>query len=47
MDVNILRSIVTVISFLVFIGIVAWVWSRRRTGEFEKAANLPFEHDKE
>ena len=45
MDVNILRSIVTVISLLVFIGIVIWVWSKRHTGDFEKAANLPFEQD--
>lgn len=45
MDVNLLRSIVTVISLLVFIGIVIWVWSKRHTGDFEKAANLPFEQD--
>ncbi|HEU4709262.1 MAG TPA: cbb3-type cytochrome c oxidase subunit 3 [Methylophilaceae bacterium] len=45
MDINTLRSIVTVVSFLVFLGIVVWVWRKRRTGEFEKAANLPFEQD--
>jgi cytochrome c oxidase cbb3-type subunit 4 len=45
MDVNILRSIVTVASFILFLGIVIWVWKHRQTGEFEKAANLPFEQD--
>lgn len=45
MDINLLRSIVTVTGLLVFIGIVVWVWSRRHTGDFEKAANLPFEND--
>ncbi len=29
MDINDLRSIVTVISLLTFLGIVAWAWSRR------------------
>jgi cytochrome c oxidase cbb3-type subunit 4 len=45
MDVNTLRSIVTVLSFIIFAGIVIWVLKHRRTGEFEKAANLPFEQD--
>lgn len=45
MDVNTLRSIVTLASFVVFLGIVIWVWKHRRTGEFDKAANLPFEQD--
>ncbi len=43
MDINTLRVLVTLISFLVFVGIVVWVWRRRNTGEFEEAANLPFE----
>lgn len=45
MDVNILRSIVTVVSFILFLAIVVWVWKQRRTGDFEKAAQLPFEQD--
>jgi cytochrome c oxidase cbb3-type subunit IV len=45
MDVNTLRSITTVVSLLVFVGIVLWAWSRRRRGDFEQAANLPFEQD--
>lgn len=44
-DVNMLRSLVTVVSFLVFVGIIAWAYSRKNAADFEKAANLPFEQD--
>jgi cytochrome c oxidase cbb3-type subunit IV len=44
-DVNLLRSLVTVVSFLTFIGIIAWAYARKNTSDFEKAANLPFEQD--
>ena len=42
MDVNDLRSAVTVASLLLFCGIVAWAWRRARRAEFEEAAKLPF-----
>jgi cytochrome c oxidase cbb3-type subunit IV len=45
MDINTLRSIATVVSFVTFIGIVMWAWSRRNAADFEEAANLPFEQD--
>lgn len=45
MDVNTLRSITTVLAFVVFLGIVVWAWSQRRNADFEQAANLPFEQD--
>ena len=45
MDVNTLRSLTTVISFVVFLGIMVWAWSARRKSDFEEAANLPFEQD--
>ncbi|NML86940.1 cbb3-type cytochrome c oxidase subunit 3 [Polaromonas sp.] len=45
MDINTLRSIVTVVTFFVFIGIVAWAWSGRNAKSFEEAAQLPFKHD--
>ena len=45
MDINLLRSIVTVVAFIVFIGIVIWAWSRRNQARFEEAARLPFEQD--
>ncbi len=44
-DVNTLRSWVTVVSFLTFIGIIAWAYSRKSSADFDKAANLPFEQD--
>ena len=45
MDLNTLRSITTVVSLVVFLGIVLWTWSGRRSADFEQAANLPFEQD--
>lgn len=45
LDVNTLRSIATVSSFLVFLGILGWTYSRRRQSDFSEAANLPFEQD--
>ena len=45
MDINLLRSIVTVVAFIVFIGIVIWAWSRRNQARFDEAARLPFEQD--
>jgi cytochrome c oxidase cbb3-type subunit 4 len=44
-DVNTLRTLATIVSFLTFIGILVWVYARRNTSDFDKAANLPFEQD--
>ncbi|HOP90860.1 MAG TPA: CcoQ/FixQ family Cbb3-type cytochrome c oxidase assembly chaperone [Ottowia sp.] len=45
MDINMLRSIVTVVALVVFVGIVVWAWSARNRTRFEEAARLPFEND--
>lgn len=45
MDINDLRSLITVLSFLTFIGICAWAWSRGAKQEFEQAQMLPFADD--
>lgn len=45
MDINDLRSIVTVVSLLTFVGIIAWTWSKRNKDGFEEAARLPFNDD--
>lgn len=45
MDVNTLRTAVTVVTFILFIGIVVRTLSKRRTAEFEEAAQLPFGQD--
>lgn len=45
MDINDLRSIVTVVSLLAFVGIVVWAWSKRNQANFDEAAQLPFKDD--
>lgn len=47
MDQNDLRTIVTVLGFLTFIGIVWWAWGRGRQDGFKEAAALPFTEDDE
>jgi cytochrome c oxidase cbb3-type subunit IV len=44
-DLNTLRQAVTVVSFLVYAGIVAWAWSSSREEDFKQAAVLPFDAD--
>ncbi|MDO8457469.1 MAG: cbb3-type cytochrome c oxidase subunit 3 [Burkholderiaceae bacterium] len=44
-DINTLRSIATVVSFITFIGILVWAYSRRNAADFEEASKLPFEQD--
>jgi len=39
---TILGVATTVLSFLAFIGIVAWAYSKRRGPAFAEAANAPF-----
>lgn len=41
MDVNTLRIAVTLASLALFVGIVAWAWSRDNRARFESAARLP------
>lgn len=45
MDVNDLRSVVTVVSLLTFVGIVVWAWSKRNQSAFDEAAQLPFQDE--
>ena len=45
MDINTQRSLVTVVSLLVFLGIVVWAWSRRNRERFDEAARLPFQDE--
>ena len=42
MDINDLRTLITTLSFVVFVGIVIWAWSSRQRTRFDEAANLPF-----
>ena len=45
MDVNTLRALATVASFIAFIGIWAWAWSRSRRDSLEEAGRIPFQQD--
>lgn len=45
MDSALIGSIVTVVFFITFGGIIYWAWSDRRKADFDAAANLPFEED--
>jgi cytochrome c oxidase cbb3-type subunit IV len=42
MDINDLRSLVTVAGLLCFLAIVAWAYGKGSKQGFEEAANLPF-----
>jgi cytochrome c oxidase cbb3-type subunit IV len=37
-----LSSVMTVVSFVTFIGIVIWAYSKKRRRAFDDAANAPF-----
>jgi cytochrome c oxidase cbb3-type subunit IV len=45
MDAGLLGSIVTVVFFVLFIGIVWWAYHKDNRSKFDQAANLPFEED--
>ena len=45
MDVITLRSLFTVACLCVFVGIVAWAYSRRNKAQFEEAGRLPLSED--
>ena len=45
MDINQLRTVITVLSLIAFIGIVWWAWGRSRQARFDEAARLPFADD--
>lgn len=45
MEINELRSAVTVLSFLIFIGIIWWAYSDRRRQSYDQAARIPLDDD--
>jgi len=42
MDLDVVRHAVTVLSFVLFAGIVAWALSPRNRAAFDEARQLPF-----
>ena len=47
MDINLLRSLVTVSSLAAFLGIVWWAYGPSRKARFERDALLPFADEEE
>jgi cytochrome c oxidase cbb3-type subunit 4 len=45
MDINTLRVVTTVVSFVVFLGIIGWAMDRRKNPQFQEAAELPLKDD--
>lgn len=45
MDISTLRIIATVVSFILFMAIMIWVWRNRKSEDFKEAAELPFKED--
>lgn len=43
MDVNDLRSLVTLVSLVLFTGLMVWTWWPRRQAAYADAARLPFD----
>lgn len=46
-DINILRSVVTGVSFVLFVGILVWAYRPARKTSFDEAAQLPFAAERE
>lgn len=47
MSLSLFHAFWTVILMIIFLGIVAWAWSRHRQSSFEEAAHLPLDDDSE
>jgi cytochrome c oxidase cbb3-type subunit 4 len=43
MDQNDLRIVVTVVSFIAFVSILIWAFSRKAKPDFDVASRIPFE----
>lgn len=45
MDINVLRSAVTLAAFVLFIAILVWAYLPARRAQFDEAARLPFQEE--
>ena len=43
MDIGDLRGLTTGILLVLFLGLCAWAWSRKRKKDFDEAARLPLD----
>jgi cytochrome c oxidase cbb3-type subunit 4 len=47
MDINDIRSVVTLVSFALFAALMVWTYLPRRRQALDEAAQLPFHEDDE
>lgn len=40
-----LAGVATAVLLIAFVGVIIWAWSRHRSEDFARAANLPLEDD--
>ena len=45
MDIDLVRALMTLVMFAVFVGIVVWAWSAKQRDRFEAASQLPLEEE--
>lgn len=45
MDINLIRSLITLLAFCIFLGIVWWAYGAGQRENFRQAALLPFDDD--
>ena len=45
MDIGTARGLITLVIFVLFVGLWAWTWSRKRKPDFDEAAQLPLQDD--
>ena len=43
MDINDIRSVVTLLGLALFLGLAVWTWRPARRGAHDAAARLPFD----
>ena len=44
-DINAWRSLITLLSLVLFVALMVWTWNRRQKSAFDEAAQLPFLDD--
>ena len=47
MDINDIRALTTLFTFLAFLGVCVWAWSSRRKDDFESTAQQLFSAEEE
>ena len=47
MDINDIRAVFTLLTFVAFIGVWVWAWSSRRRGDFDQTARQLFSETEE